>query len=398
MDILWRKAIATLVAIFILCGGIVVWTPTVTRAAGLTLGDLPVGTLVQDASGFTAPWVVLSHDHFGAGLTTLWLYDPLPAKKAYHSNTTSAKWDTSDIRRWLREEFPKNLSTVFKNNVLTTPAWSADELHDETFFLLSARELVGTDQQTDADIQISGNHGTTIPGIAAYRDRGCPDSGNGCWTRSMRKDSVERAILYWRTLGGGNTPVTMAKNIRPAVSLNPAVPVYGPYAGPEGNYYTLFDADRVQEVIGLIAALPAANDVKLTDGPAITAAKAAYDALPLDQQALIGNAQKLQDVLDAYTARLQSAENVKAEIAALPAAADVTMADEAAIRSARDHYDDLEADQQAVVDNYAKLAAAEAALADLIAAAQAVAHMQYQTTASLCLRAGTNRGRYGAVP
>ncbi|WP_207131856.1 cell wall-binding repeat-containing protein [Clostridium botulinum] len=123
-----------------------------------------------------------------------------------------------------------------------------------------------------------------------------------------------------------------------------------------------------------IAALPAKADVKLENKKAITDARAHYEALTTAQKTLVGDIAKLTDAenaikdleaADKAAADKAAADPVKAEIAALPAKADVKLENKTAIETARAHYDALTTDQKALVGDTTKLTEAEAALASL---------------------------------
>ena len=125
------------------------------------------------------------------------------------------------------------------------------------------------------------------------------------------------------------------------------------------------------QVEALIAQLPDAQDVALTDEAAIAAARAAYDALTPEEQALVTNLARLE-AAEAALAQKQAedaaqrlaAALVEAIINKLPDAQDVALTDEAAIAAARAAYDALTPEAKALVTNLARLEAAEAALAE----------------------------------
>ncbi|MGN1307020.1 MAG: leucine-rich repeat protein [Faecousia sp.] len=124
------------------------------------------------------------------------------------------------------------------------------------------------------------------------------------------------------------------------------------------------------EVEALIAQLPNAEEVTLSDEAAIAAARSAYDALTEEEQALVTNLSRLEAAEAALAqkqaedaAHKDAAAEVEALIAALPDAEDVALSDEAAIAAARAAYDALTEEEQALVTNLSRLEAAEAALA-----------------------------------
>ena len=118
---------------------------------------------------------------------------------------------------------------------------------------------------------------------------------------------------------------------------------------------------HVNDVIEKIDAI---GEVTLASEEAITAARAAYEALTEAQQAQVTN----YDKLTAAEARLADLKAAKAVDDLIDAIGEVTLESEEAIAAARAAYEALTEAQQAEVKSYDKLTAAEARLADLKAA------------------------------
>ena len=118
---------------------------------------------------------------------------------------------------------------------------------------------------------------------------------------------------------------------------------------------------HVNDVIEKIDAI---GEVTLASEEAITAARAAYGALTEAQQAEV----KSYDKLTAAEARLADLKAAKAVDDMIDAIGEVTLASEEAITAARAAYEALTGAQQAEVKSYDKLTAAEVRLADLKAA------------------------------
>lgn len=210
------------------------------------------------------------------------------------------------------------------------------------------------------------------------------------------------------------------------------------------------DQEVADNVISLINAIPATIDESA--GTAITAARAAYDALSAAQKELVTNLSKLTEaetafaniavtsingkitnlaatstatteaemrallaqynevktlyeaipadkisqvnnyskVTDGITALNAGLKpyDVKNQIAALPAKAAVTSADRAAVEAARTAYDALSADQKTIVGDITKLTDAEDALADIAA----------QTVVAIFARDDKNKPLTNLVP
>ena len=135
------------------------------------------------------------------------------------------------------------------------------------------------------------------------------------------------------------------------------------------------DAAAAQVVIDQIAALPTVENLTLENANAVSAARAAYDALTEAQKALVANYDTLT-AAEAKIAQLQQAADDQAAangviemISHLPAVNRLTLGDQGRVAAARSAYENLTEAQQALVTNYETLTAAEAKIAQLQAAA-----------------------------
>ena len=117
-------------------------------------------------------------------------------------------------------------------------------------------------------------------------------------------------------------------------------------------------------VNNVIEKIDAIGEVTLASEEAITAARAAYEALTEAQQAQVTN----YDKLTAAEARLADLKAAKPVDDMIDAIGEVTLESEDAIAAARAAYEALTEAQKAEVKSYDKLTAAEARLADLKAA------------------------------
>lgn len=336
------------------------------QAEGLTLGDLHEGAIVKDIEGFTEPWIVLSHDHYGPGNTLLFLKGVDPAgTRVFDSGT--ANWGGSELKTYIDTTFKNKLSSQF--NATIRPVTIADggtDYPNTDVFLLSYRELGGTNTAFQG--------GTKIANIEAYRHIGV-----AYWTRSQAPSGVDRTSIVGNDGNFFNVTKYSSSSVRPAVNLDPSTPVFGPYTIEGETYYTLFGPDPFWEAIDVvntsIAALPAAEAVKYRDKLAIDDVKAEFDSLSPAQQALVTNAAKLDAVVAVIAMMESKVADVDNAIAALPAKADVKLANKQDVQDARDLYDkldELDEDLQALVSNVDKLLDAEAAIADLEAGIAAV--------------------------
>lgn len=128
-----------------------------------------------------------------------------------------------------------------------------------------------------------------------------------------------------------------------------------------------------QTVAAVEDRISAIGTVTLNSEDAITAARAAYDALTDAQKALVENLSVLEAAEKKYEELVKQAKQEGLDEAAasgvealINAIGTVTLGDKANIEAARAAYEALTDAQKAKVDNYAKLVAAEAELKDLI--------------------------------
>ena len=133
---------------------------------------------------------------------------------------------------------------------------------------------------------------------------------------------------------------------------------YDKLTAAEARLTDLKAAKAVDDMIDAI------GEVTLKSEETIAAARAAYEALTEARQAEV----KSYDKLTAAEARLADLKAAKAVDEKIDAIGDVTLASESAIAAARAAYEALTEAQQAEVKSYDKLTAAEARLADLKAA------------------------------
>ncbi|SDJ96061.1 immunoglobulin-like domain-containing protein, partial [Paenibacillus typhae] len=136
------------------------------------------------------------------------------------------------------------------------------------------------------------------------------------------------------------------------------------------------DLAAATQVKDQIAALPAKAEITLADKTAVVKARTDFDALTSAQKTLVGAISRLTDAetaiaeLEAQAALdLAAANQVKDQIAALPAKAEVTLADKTAVVKARMDFNHLTPAQKTLVGDISRLTDAEAAIAELEAQA-----------------------------
>ncbi|MET3851302.1 S-layer homology domain-containing protein [Paenibacillus sp. OAE614] len=182
------------------------------------------------------------------------------------------------------------------------------------------------------------------------------------------------------------SPTTPTPKPTPTPTPIPSTPSSGGDAPSDGGGETPHqnpDQAAAEQVKAEIAALPAKANIKLSDKPAVVQARAHYDALTDAQKALVGNIAKLteaeQTIAELETQAAldeQAAAPVRAEIAALPAKADIKPTDELAVTAARAHYDGLTDSQKKRVGDIGKLTDAEDMIRDLKIVAAAKGNLQ----------------------
>ena len=154
---------------------------------------------------------------------------------------------------------------------------------------------------------------------------------------------------------------------------------YDKLTAAEARLTDLKAAKAVDDMIDAI------GEVTLESEGAIDAARAAYEALTEAQQAEV----KSYDKLTAAEARLAVLKPAKPVEKLIDAIGEVTLGSESAIAAARTAYDNLTEAQQAEVKNYDKLTAAEAAYARLLAEQSKRLQEIYKTTGDFMAALGT---------
>ena len=154
----------------------------------------------------------------------------------------------------------------------------------------------------------------------------------------------------------------------------------GSSVGGPGVCIITVTGDGVSNVEKTIDALPNAEDVTAADADAIKAARAAYDALPEDDQAKVGNKDRLTQAERALAVR--ETEDL------IDAIGDVTRDSGSAIRAARSAYDALDDAQKEQVSNRQTLFDAETAYRDLLDRTDTVAKPSVKDTAKDAAESG----------
>lgn len=165
-------------------------------------------------------------------------------------------------------------------------------------------------------------------------------TGQGVISSVRMSDSARAGSTFARApLSGVTSPTTTTTLSNPA---NPSSNT--PVLLPPTN------AERANAVSIRIGTLPDLTALKLSDEAAVQQVLASYENLTPEQQALLSDADrtKLQQVVDRiselkaeYAADVAAAEAVRAEIAALPSVATLTLNDEAAVEAALAAFDAL---------------------------------------------------------
>ena len=154
---------------------------------------------------------------------------------------------------------------------------------------------------------------------------------------------------------------------------------YNVLTAAEARLTDLKAAKAVDDMIDAI------GEVTADSGEAVQAARAAYDALTDAQKAEVKN----YDVLTAAERRLANLQAILPVEDKIDAIGEVTLDSENAIQAARAAYDALTEEQKAEVKNYDKLTAAEAAYARLLAEQSERLEKIYKTTGDFIAALGT---------
>ena len=154
----------------------------------------------------------------------------------------------------------------------------------------------------------------------------------------------------------------------------------GSSVGGPGVCIITVTGDGVSNVEKTIDALPNAEDVTAADADAIKAARAAYDALSDEDQAKVGNKDRLTQA--------ERALAVRETEALIDAIGDVTRDSGSAIRAARSAYDALDDAQKEQVSNRQTLFDAEKAYRDLLERTDTVAKPSVKDTAKDAAESG----------
>ena len=128
---------------------------------------------------------------------------------------------------------------------------------------------------------------------------------------------------------------------------------YGTLTSAEGSYANLKVAKEAEDAIN---ALPASDNIAVTDKTAVEAAQAKYDALTPAQKAIVS---------EASVTKLTACGNMVVAQEVIVSISDINASnpDSAKVAEARAAYDALTDEQKAKVTNYETLTAAEAKLA-----------------------------------
>ena len=209
----------------------------------MTLGDLPIGSIVTDKktkfNRRPIEWLVTDHEKYPDG-TVLLSKDilcrrPFDEPKEYYEDEYrkkygSNRWSTSDLRKWLNNEFfGKAFSSRLADIVIPVSNATVLSRHDrelcevdrtkDTVFLLSDIEIGGKvyDETLELFKGESKKYLTAecCPGLTWWWWLRSPDAGNSYNARIVHADgSLGNHYAY----GGGN-------GVRPACVVSSSAPV-----------------------------------------------------------------------------------------------------------------------------------------------------------------------------
>ena len=213
---------------------------------------------------------------------------------------------------------------------------------ENTAQVIVALTALGIDPVEDTRF-ISKKGNTLLDGIAGFYvegEGGFAHEGNSDYDQMATEQSFY-ALVSWHRLKGGKTSLYNMSDV-------------------------VKDQDAAERADALIAAI---GEVTADSGPAVAAARSAYEALTAYQKKLVENYDTLLAAEAAYAEKVKTAEDEAAAgavedlIAAI--GTPVTLERETAISAARSAYDALTATRKALVKNHSILTAAETALKTL---------------------------------
>jgi len=222
------------------------------------IGDLPIGTKIRDSVDWdyftgtsfgwntpdkvvykTAPitWILVDKDKHGPN-TGLFVSEEIVAEVIEHHHFGEFwPWEYTDLRKWLRETLYPKVSPLFRQAIALTTydKGLTEKLKDDTFFVLSAPELVSMD-----DDMFEGQ--TVIPFFNDVNNRKAQGNlSEYYWTRTQHIPLTAYLLVYnstgeivWKfgySLAG----------VRPAVNLKADAMVMGPFFDTDNgsSYYRL---------------------------------------------------------------------------------------------------------------------------------------------------------------
>src|SRR5699024_8062241 len=116
--------------------------------------------------------------------------------------------------------------------------------------------------------------------------------------------------------------------------------------------------ESADKVMKQISSIPDVNDLEITDKEAVEQARAAFESLTEEEQALVENIEtlkalekKIKELEDEITKEQEEILEVERQINALPSVDDVTLADKQAIEQALMSYYGLTDKQKKLVEN-----------------------------------------------
>lgn len=215
--------------------GVTVWEAD----NAVLLGSLSAGTvvMVEESTGYV-PWVVITHDHHGEGLTTL-VRQCADTYQPYHYSVPSSayynRYSNSRLKSDMASYYSDNLTAGTRAKIQSVDIPIRESANNSTsqayvtsnLFALSEPEVSGSGSSYD---------GTQIPYFDSNEKRICYTSSGtsvAYWLRSVLSGMSDYARVISTSGSVSNGGVTSTSYIRPACCINSGTKI----TERNGQYY-----------------------------------------------------------------------------------------------------------------------------------------------------------------
>jgi hypothetical protein len=208
-------------------GGSIVWE----AASAITLSSFSVGAeiSIEETAGVFAPYIVIAHDHHGAGLTTLIRKYATDKTTRFHYSAPSGdagnKYDGSQLELFLTRIFDDMPSATQEKIAQVAVPTRSSAMGNYTIIGVDARLF----PLSEMELSGSGNaEGTHIPYFdsaqkrIAYSETG---TARASWTRTVAGGMPNFARQISTSGSISSQSVTGSMYVRPACCVQSSMPV-----------------------------------------------------------------------------------------------------------------------------------------------------------------------------